>query len=248
MAKSQIVLSSDVEIISGNNSYHNDSDYVSRLEKEKTYRDLSTIIICPTRGMIPSRVVANWQYMRPMNQKVVGPIFMERMEVAEAYNQGIKMILDNPELAKYKFILTVEEDNYPQNPDGLLKLYESIDGYDCIGGLYWTKGQNGQPMCYGNPEMQPLNFIPQVPVPGQLTPCNGLGMGFNLWRIEMFKDKRFEYGKWFKTEQSFVQGVGAKAYTQDLYFFEKAVGLGYKFACDARVPVVHWDEVNQIAW
>jgi len=235
-------------IIMSNDSYHNDSKYVERLEKEKTYRDLSTVILCPTRGMIPSRVVANWQYMRPMNQKVVGPIFLEGMEVAEAYNQGIKMILESPDLSKYKFILTIEEDNYPQNPDGLLKLYEAIDGYDCIGGLYWTKGEAGQPMCYGNPDIKPLNFIPQVPQPNSLTPCNGLGMGFNLWRIEMFKDKRFEYGKWFKTEQSFDPTKGAKAYTQDLYFFEKAIGFGYKFACDSRVPVVHWDEVNKIAW
>lgn len=231
-----------------NDSYHNDSNWVDRLEKEQTYRDLSTVIICPTRGMIPSRVVANWQFMRPMNQKVVGPIFMERMEVATAYNEGIKMILENPELSKYKYLMTIEEDNYPQFPDGLMKLYEGMKDYDCVGGLYWTKGENGQPMCYGDPKVQPLNFIPQNPTPNTLTPCNGLGMGFNLWRLEMFKDERFEYGKWFKTEQSFTPGQGARAYTQDLYFFEKAVGLGYKFACDARVPVVHWDEQNQIAW
>ena len=73
-------------------------------------------------------------------------------------------------------------------------------------------------------------------------------MGFNLWRLKMFEDKRFDYGAWFKTLQSFEVNVGAKGYTQDLYFFEKANGLGYKFACDSRVPVVHWDEENQIAW
>jgi len=235
-------------IIMSNDSYHNDSDYVKRLTKEKTYRNLSTVILCPTRGMIPSRVVANWQFMRPMNQQVVGPIFLEGMEVGEAYNQGFKMVLENPAFKDYKFVLTVEEDNYPQNPDGLLKLYEAIDDYDCVGGLYWTKGEGGQPMCYGNPKVQPLNFAPQIPTPGEITPCNGLGMGFNLWRIEMMRDKRFTYGEWFKTEQSFTPGVGAKAYTQDLFFFEKAVGLGYKFACDARVPVVHWDEANKVAW
>lgn len=235
-------------IVMSNDSYHNDSNWVDRLEKEKTYKDSSTIIICPTRGMIPSRVVANWQYMRPMNQKIIGPIFMERMEVATAYNEGIKMILANPELAKYKYILTIEEDNYPQHPDGLLKLYEGMDTYDCVGGLYWTKGEQGQPMCYGDPNITPLNFIPRNPTPNTLTPCNGLGMGFNLWRLEMFKDERFEQGKWFKTEQSYDPAVGARAYTQDLYFFEKAVGFGYKFACDSRVPVVHWDETNQKAW
>jgi hypothetical protein len=236
------------QIVMSNDSYHNDRPWNERLEKEKTYRDLSTIIICPTRGMIPSRVVANWQFMRPMNQKCVGPIFMERMEVGEAYNQGIKMILENKDLRTFKYLMTIEEDNYPQFPDALLKLYENMDKYDCIGGLYWTKGENGQPMCYGDPSAKPLNFIPRNPAPDTLTPCNGLGMGFNLWRLKMFEDKRFDYGAWFKTEQSFTPGVGAKSYTQDLYFFEKAVGLGYKFACDSRCPVIHWDEVQQIAW
>lgn len=231
-----------------NKSHHNDSDWGKRLDKAKSYKDLSTIIICPTRGMIPSRVVANWQFMRPMNQKVVGPIFLERMEVGEAYNQGFKMILEHPEFSKYKYVMTIEEDNYPQYPDGLLKLYENMDKFDGIGGLYWTKGDDGQPMCYGDPEKGILDFIPRNPTPNTLTPCNGLGMGFNLWRLEMFRDKGFEYGKWFETKQEFIPGQGAKAYTQDLHFCEKAVSLGYKFACDARVPIIHWDEENQKAW
>ncbi len=227
---------------------HNASDYVAKLEKEKVYRDLSTIILVPAIGPIATRIVQSWQgLMRPMNQKVIGPIFLENMEVGEAYNAGIKMILENPDLAKYKFILTLESDNAPP-PDGLLKLYEAIDGYDVIGGLYWTKGESGQPMCYGSPDVVPLSFNPQIPKPDSLTECNGLGMGFNLWRIEMFKDKRFDYGNWFKTAQEWDAAKGAKAYTQDLYFFEKAKGFGYKFACDSRIKVGHWDEANKVMW
>lgn len=231
-----------------NAGIHNASDYAARLEKEKTYRDLSTVIVCPTRGMIPARIVQSWQgLIRPMNQKVVGPIFMEGMEVGEAYNQVIQMILENPELKEYKFLLTIEEDNAPP-PDGLIKLYESIDDYDAVGGLYWTKGEMGQPMCYGDPKVMPLNFIPQVPAPNTVTPCNGLGMGFTLFRMEMLKDTRFEYGNWFKTKQEVVEGVGAQVYTQDLWFFQKARNLGYKFACDARVRVGHYDTQQQIMW
>ena len=227
---------------------HNASDYAARLEKEKTYRDLSTIIVCPTRGVISARIVQNWQgLIRPMNQKVVGPIFMEQMEVGEAYNQVIKMILENEELSKFKFILTLEEDNAPP-ADGLIKLYESIDDYDAIGGLYWTKGEAGQPMCYGNPQVMPLNFIPQVPAPDTITPCNGLGMGFTLFRTEMFRDERFTYGEWFKTKQEVVPGVGAQVYTQDLWFFQHAREFGYKFACDSRVKVGHYDAATQIMW
>ena len=96
--------------------YHNsDMDRsVTRLDKAKSYRDLSTIIICPTRGMIPARIVQSWMgLMRPMNQKCVGPLFAIGMEVAEAYNATIASILANPDLASWKYILTIEEDNAP---------------------------------------------------------------------------------------------------------------------------------------
>ncbi len=235
-------------LVPDNGGVHNASDYTSRLEKQKTYRDLSTIIVCPTRGLIPARIVQSWQGMiRPMNQQVIGPIFMEGMEVGEAYNGVIKMILENPDLSKYKFMLTIEEDNAPP-PDGLMKLYESIDVYDAVGGLYWTKGEIGQPMCYGDPDIMPLTFIPQIPEPNVIKPCNGLGMGFTLFRLEMFKDKRYEYGEWFKTKQEITPEGNVQVFTQDLWFFQKARELGYKFACDARVHVGHYDSVNQIMW
>jgi hypothetical protein len=235
-------------LVPDNAGIHNASDYVARLEKEKTYRDLSTVIVCPTRGLIPARIVQSWQAMiRPMNQKVVGPIFMEGMEVGEAYNQVIKMVLENSELSKFKFMLTLEEDNAPP-ADGLLKLYESIDEYDAVGGLYWTKGEGGQPMCYGSPADMPLNFIPQIPQADTITPCNGLGMGFTLFRIEMLKDTRFDYGEWFKTKQEVTPNGTSQVYTQDLWFFQRARELGYKVACDARVKVGHYDAANQIMW
>jgi hypothetical protein len=235
-------------LVPDNAGIHNASDYATRLEKEKTYRDLSTVIVCPTRGLISARIVQSWQgLIRPMNQKVIGPIFMEGMEVGEAYNHVIKMILENPELSTFKFILTLEEDNAPP-PDGLIKLYEHIDQYDAVGGLYWTKGDAGQPMCYGSPDQMPLNFIPQIPAPETLTPCNGLGMGFTLFRTEMFKDSRFDYGNWFKTKQEVVPGGGVQVFTQDLWFFQKAHELGYKFACDSRVRVGHYDAGAQIMW
>lgn len=235
-------------LVPDNMGIHNASDYVSRLEKSKSYRDLSTIIVCPTRGVIPARMVQCWQgLIRPMNQHIIGPLFMEGMEVGEAYNSVIKMILENPDLSKFKYLLTLEEDNAPP-ADGLMKLFESIDDYDAVGGLYWTKGEGGQPMCYGNPSVMPLNFIPQIPQPDTLTPCNGLGMGFTLFRMEMLKDQRFEYGNWFKTKQEVVPGKGTQMMTQDLFFFQKARELGYKFACDGRVKVGHWDQQNQIMW
>jgi hypothetical protein len=224
-----------------------------RLETAQSYKDLSTIIICPTRGVIPAKIVQSWLgLMRPMNQKVIGPLFAIGLEVGEAYNQMIQMILDNSDLSKWKYLLTIEEDNAPP-PDGLLKLYESIEGkvdgkkYDVVQGIYWTKGEMGQPMIYGNPKEFPKNFIPQMPIPESVQPCNGLGMGFNLWRLDIFKDKKLRR-PWFKTMQEAVPGQGVKAYTQDLYFFEDAGLNGYKFACDTRVRVGHYDLSQDQMW
>lgn len=220
---------------------------VARLNQGKTYNDLSTIIICPTRGLVADRVVQSWMgLIRPMNQKCIGPIFFRGYEVGEAYNMAIDFVLNNPELSKWKYILTIEEDNLPP-PDGLLKLYENMDKFDVIGGLYWTKGEGGQPMIYGDPNSEEYNFIPQVPQIDTIQPANGLGMGFNLWNIEMFKDERLPRPL-FKTQQEFVPGKGFVGYTQDLYFYENAGKLGYKFACDTRVKVGHYDVNMDIVW
>jgi hypothetical protein len=218
----------------------------SRLDKSKSYQDLSTIIICPTRGVIPARVVQSWLGMlRPMNQKIIGPLFAVGMEVGAAYNSLFEMIMNNPELSNWKYILTIEEDNMPP-VDGLLKLYESMDKYDVVQGLYWTKGEGGMPMCYGDPKVFPKNFIPQKPIVDTVMECNGLGMGFNLFKLDIFKNPELKK-PWFKTVQEVVQG-GARAYTQDLYFYENAARFGYRYACDCRVKVGHYDLQNDIVW
>jgi hypothetical protein len=102
-------------------------------------------------------------------------------------------------------------------------------------------------MIYGDPATQPLNFIPQKPLADTVMPANGLGMGFNLWKIEMMKDERIPK-PWFVTKQSYEPGKGKSAYTQDLYFYENAGKLGYKFACDTRVKVGHLDPQSDVVW
>jgi len=219
---------------------------ISRLEQGKTYQDLSTICIVPTRGVIPAKVVQNWwSLMPPMNQKFIR-IFMIGMEVGAAYSAAIEQILENPVLRSWKYLLTLEEDNMPP-PDGLLKLYESMDKYDVVSGLYWTKGEMGQPMIYGDPKSIPLDFIPQKPLPETVQECNGLGMGFDLFKMDIFKDPRVPR-PYFRTLQEYVHPQGARACTQDLYFFENIHKLGYKVACDTRIKVGHYDLESDIVW
>ena len=218
-----------------------------RLTASKSYKDLSTVIITPTRGgrsLCPRFVSAISGLMRPMNQQVCGPIFMSGMEVGHAFNSAIEMILGNPQLSRFKYLLTVEDDNIPP-PDGLLKLYESIGDYDVVGGLYWTKGEAGQPMIYGNPKISPLNFIPQQVVSDSTQHCNGLGMGFNLFKMEIFS--KIEK-PWFETKQTWNPNEGVKCYTQDLWFYERLARQGFKVACDTRVRVGHLDVDNDQLW
>ena len=216
-----------------------------RMDKAQAYKDLSTVWICVSRGQLPCKIFSSWfGLMRPMNQKIVGPLFVEGKEVGAGYQAAVEMILAHPELKNWKYLLTVEEDNCPP-PDGLLKLYESIEKFDAVGGLYWTKGEGGLPMIYGDVHSIPKNFIPQMPRPDTIQECNGLGMGFDLFRISMFKKLN---PPWFRTVQEVVPNVGARAYTQDLWFFENAGREGYRFACDTRVKVGHFDAANNMMW
>lgn len=230
-------------------SFNSDIDKsIERVKKSHMYEDLSTIIVCPTRGMFPTRVVQSWmKLMRPANQAVAGPIFAESMKVDVAYNQLFKYILSNSTLNKYKYVLTIEEDNLPP-PDGLLKLYESIDEYDVIAGLYWSKGEDGFPMMFGDPS-EPHSFRPVLPKKDTIQQVNGLGMGFNLFKLDMFR-KLPE--PWFKTLQEYdpvKYGDGNSAtMTQDLYFYKIAGEYGFKFACDTRVKVGHYEQKTDKVW
>jgi len=212
-----------------------------RLEEARSYEDLSTIIVTPTRGEgIHHRVVNSWMgLMKPMNQKVYGPVFVEKKEVGAAYQAAIEMVLSNPELSTWQYILTLEEDNCPP-PDGLLKLYESMNKYDAVEGLYWTKGEAGQPMCYGDPKSMPKNFIPQIPPIDKVKEYNGLGMGFTLFKLDMFKRLQ---PPWFRTVQE-----NGHAFSQDLWFFDRAGREGFHFACDSRVKVGHFDANTNMMW
>jgi hypothetical protein len=239
--KPQIIMPSNIE------GHHNTGiqQSMERLEAGQTARDLSTVIVVPTRGgtsLSPRWVNSLMNLMRPMNQQVVGPIFMSGMEVGVAYNQAIEWIQNN--LPKFKYMLTWEDDVLPP-PDGLLKLYEGMKKFDVVGGLYWTKGELGQPMIYGDVTDPQLNFRPQKPAVETLHEAYGLGMGFNLFKMSMFKKVQ---KPWFVTEQRWDPGSGSRVYTQDLYFYERARKEGFKFACDTRIKAGHFDAENDYVW
>src|SRR5579863_7996980 len=210
-----------------------------------TYKDSSTVIVIPTRGMIHHQVVAAWQgLIAPMNQKRA-ILFASGDEVGIAYNNMIANILANPELKKWKYVLTLEDDNLPPQ-DAHIRLLESIDfqKYDAVSGLYFTKGEQNMPMAYGDPaeyrRTGVLDFRPRdirdALKAGQIMPVNGIAMGCALWRMDLFRETP---PPWFVTVADIVEGKGVQCYTQDLSACERWIRKGKTFAVDLRVKVGH---------
>jgi hypothetical protein len=220
--------------------HHNDNleASASRMIEGGSWKRQRVVCVMPAGAKIPFKVAAALRgLITPPNQPFYF-IGAEGMEVGDAYSRTIESILANPQLAEFEYLLTVEHDNLFPN-DGLLKLLKRMEEHPefaCIGGLYWCKGEGGCCQIWGDPKDPVLNFRPQPPVPGQLVECCGTGMGFNLWRLSMFKDAKLRR-PWFKTIAG-SDGVG----TQDLYAWADFRKHGYRCAVDCSVLVGHMDD------
>jgi hypothetical protein len=218
-----------------------------RLLKDGSWKKQRIVVLLPASNNMSTKVaLSHWNLMFPPNQAVVKIIALG-MEVGAAYSEAIDGVLAHPELSKWEYILTLEHDNMPP-PDGVLKLIKEMEEhpeFDCIGGLYYTKGDLGVAQIWGDPKDPLLNFRPLPPdLNGGMVECCGTGMGFNLWRMKMFKDKEISRPL-FKTLTGIEgQGIG----TQDLQFWSNARKLGYRCAIDCSVKVGHYDAENDITY
>lgn len=212
----------------------------SRILKGGSWRKQRIVVILPAADKVPAKCALSWWNLAfPPNNGVVR-ILAQGMEVGDAYSTAIEGILSNAELSQWEFILTIEHDNAPPG-DGVVKLVEQMEAHPefaCIGGLYFTKGFGGVPQIWGDVKDPIQNYRPQPPdVNGGLVECYGTGMGFNLWRVSMFKDERLKK-PWFRTYKGLNgEGVG----TQDLTFWSDARKYGYRCAIDCSVKVGHYD-------
>ena len=216
----------------------------ARLDKSASWKRQRIIRLKPTGKMIPAKVADTHESLCYPPNNGVARLLAYECEVGNAYTLAIEQILAHPELSQWEYLLTVEHDNMPP-PDGVLKLVERMEANPrlaCIGGAYFTKGEGGSLQAWGDPSDPVLNFRPQLPDPnGGLVECCGTGMGFNLWRLKMFKDKRLRR-PWFVT-----QTKGGIA-TQDLYFWTDARKYGYRCAVDCSVKVGHYDVEADVVW
>lgn len=216
----------------------------ARLIQGASWKKQRIIVVLPASDLIPAKVaLSHWNLAFPPNNGVVRMVALG-MEVGDAYSNAIEGILNHPELSQWEYILTIEHDNMPPQ-DGVIKLVERMENekkFSCIGGLYFTKGEGGVAQIWGDIKDPIVNFRPQPPDPnGGLVECYGTGMGFNLFRLGMFKDPQLRR-PWFKTQKE-----GGMA-TQDLYFWGDARKYGYRCAIDCSVKVGHYDYATDTIW
>jgi hypothetical protein len=233
-----------------------------------TFADNSTVLVVPTRGvrgedgilrpMLHRRVVESWQQMAtPMNQKR-GFFYAFGDEVGHAYNNLIHVILEHPELSKWKYVMTMEDDNIIP-ADAHVRLLESINfdgGFDAVSGIYFTKGPIAMPMAYGDPDERlrtgAIDFKPRdiraALGGGHIMRVNGIAMGCALWRMDLFREIP---APWFVNVAEVVadgRGVALEHATQDLYFCRRATEAGKRFAVDFRVKVGHLDIETDVVY
>ena len=242
-----------------------------------TYKDNSTVIVIPTPWRTEKKTFLNCQKCKTKNDYTevnisgLNPLFCDSYykfitkpmnvsciefyipgrEVGDAYEIAVETILNSPGLKNFKYLLTVEHDNLipfmPNTRGPLQTLYENMDKYDVIGGLYRLKGEPPVPLIYGDPKETKENPAGMFKVRwdwkiGDVVECNGMGMGFTLFKMDIFKDTRLTK-PYFKTVAEHTD-KGPAMYTQDLYFFEKIRALGYKCAVDTRVQLAHMNLVD----
>lgn len=219
----------------------------TRILEGGSWKKQRTIMLIPAGKTIPTKVyLSHCSLAFPPNQQSFRMAAIG-MEVGEAFSNSIQDILNHPELSQWEYLLTIEHDNIPP-ADGVVRLIHKMEQHPefaCIGGLYWTKGEGGVPQIWGDPKDPQINFRPQPPDPnGGLVECCGTGMGFNLWRLSMFKDERLRK-PWFKTLNG-SEGEGIS--TQDLYFWSDARKYGYRCAIACDIIVGHYDLNTDITW
>jgi hypothetical protein len=222
-----------------------------KILRGKSWKKQRIVTIIPTAEKIETVVaLSHWSLIYPPNQANM-KIAAIGYEVGEAYTVAIEDVLKHPEMSNWEYILTIEHDNMPE-ADAVLKLVKRMEDnpeYAAISALYWCKGEGGPPQIWGDPQDPVSNMRPMEPKEGELIECNGLGMGFCLFRMEMLKDPRLRQdpdGKERKLFKTQADKLGMS--TQDMYFWMHARYLGYRCAVDCDVKVGHWESERGICW
>ena len=237
--------------------------------KGDTYKNYSTLIVIATRGKKTTTckcecgkdvsieyqvgfhpwIVEAWKRLiKPMNIPV-NEIVISGYEVGDAYEEAITQLLENPQLAQFKYVLFMEDDviipYIPGSYGPLIEMYKHLEEYDVSSGIYWTKGDPSLPLIYGDGD---INSDKPFEVntnwrPGDVVNVNGAGMGFALMKRSIFEDPKLTR-PFFKSVNEITES-GPVGFTQDLYFYKKIKEAGYKICVDTNIRCGHLDILTE---
>jgi hypothetical protein len=235
MKKAELVITD----MSGHHA-QNLPETIARLQRGGSWKKQRIVVVLPAADLVPAKCVLSWWNLAfPPNNGVVKIIALGD-EVGEAYSRALEGILAHPELSQWEYLLTIEHDNTIPS-DGAIKLVEQMERHPefaAISGGYYCKGAGGCFQAWGDITDPLVNYRPVPPrTDGQLLETYGLGMGFCLFRLAVFKDERIQK-PWFRTKKGLNgEGIG----TQDLSFWSEAHKHGYRCAVDCSVACGHYD-------
>jgi hypothetical protein len=218
---------------------------------ECTYKESSTVIICPTRGKIDYRVVESWNDLIRIPNQRRSFLFCEGAEVGDAYNKMIRKVLGDHNLSRYKYLMTVEDDNILP-ADAHVRLLDTIQkgGWDAVSGLYFTRrpphfalalGTPGEPTPFAPIDLKPRD-VREAMDKEEVIEVNGIPMGCAIFRLDLFREIP---DPWFTTVNQYImidgKPFGRRYTSHDLGFCENARILGKRIALDCGVKVGHLD-------
>lgn len=252
---------------------HAHDDNFKRLNADKSFKDLSTVIITPVRGdrketgekecphcgepVEYDTVIANgfsapvldsWRRLiKPMNHPVYD-LLVEGMEVGDAYEQAVENVLAHPQLRKCKYILFLEDDvvlpYMPGTSGPLWQLYERLaEGWDVVSGLYWTKGEVNRPLIFGDPTLGTDNF--ECLTTGW-NPGDVVECNGSGMGFTLCRTELFKDKRLERPWFKTLQEDGAGVSTQDLFWYRKIRALGYKVAVDTGIRCGHYNVQDRV--
>lgn len=214
-------------------------------------------VLTPTLGM-----VSVWWFtgvldlLWPMNTgKAVIPMPDRKGgEIAEMRNRLVQMVLATETDKQKIHSLFWLDDDVIINRAALLKL--ASHGRDIASGVYFAKGDVGEPLIFGGPCSGTLPFQPNKEFEAW-----GWAQGLSLVSMEVYKRMRDElnmgvdkYGvpNWYEASDFRIREDGSVAMngTEDFPFFQKANDLGYRCLvdCSQHTFGFHYDAANDVGY
>lgn len=202
------------------------------------------IALCvPTLGQVTARWASHMMdLIQPMN---VGRcrIMVHGKPVAEARNECVQRALDMEASDREVTHLFWIDDDVLASATALVKLY--YHHRDIVSGVYFTKEEIAQPLIFPGKTAGTCPYVPDA-----LMEVWAHGMGLTLVRTDVYRRMKDElklgtdaYGHtaWYETPGPQFEGNILNAGgTEDLFFCDRAVIMGYKPLVDCTSHAFGW--------